>query len=207
MSSSSSVASGRSDSPMDDNDDSAASKENLRMLLTGSPSESFNIFHHHKRSSTSPSKGGLLAIAGLPFGLPHHSTSPLAVVDPVRTSSPKLPGDSSGRRNLVHPSHLYPLIARQHLHPYHRSPPPADFRRSPSTSISPVDSAPEQDGPIDLSCKASTSSSSSSPFGQQSMCHIRAEILTELDDDESDHHLMMQRESDTGAPLDLTTKG
>nr|CAH0098109.1 unnamed protein product [Daphnia galeata] len=228
MSSSSSVVSGRSDSPMEDNDDCAASKENLRMLLTGSPSESFNIFHHHhhhnhkrKSSSTSPSRGGgLLAIAGMPFGHHHHSTvsSPLAVVDPVRTSSPKLPGESSasggsgGRRSLVHPSshHLYPLIARHHaaLHPYHRSPPPNELRRSrsPTASIpSPVDSdVPEQDGPIDLSCKASSSSSSSSPFGQQSMCHIRAEILTELDDDEEHHHLMT---SETGTPLDLTTKG
>ena len=228
MSSSSSVVSGRSDSPMEDNDDCAASKENLRMLLTGSPSESFNIFHHHhhhnykrKSNSTSPGRGGgLLAIAGMPFGHHHHSTlsSPLAVVDPVRTSSPKLPGESSasgsgGRRSLVHPSshHLYPLIARHHaaLHPYHRSPPPNELRgsRSPTASIpSPsVDSdVPEQDGPIDLSCKASSSSSSSSPFGQQSMCHIRAEILTELDDDEEHHHLMT---SETGTPLDLTTKG
>jgi hypothetical protein len=36
------------------------------------------------------------------------------------------------------------------------------------------------------------------------MCHIRAEILTELDDDEEHHHLMT---SETGTPLDLTTKG
>ncbi|KAK4003144.1 protein embryonic gonad [Daphnia magna] len=216
MSSSSSVASGRSDSPMDDNDDCAASKENLRMLLTGSPSESFNIFHHHhsnhkRKNSTSPTRGGgLLAIAGLPFGVSsHHQTpsSPLAIVDPVRTSSPKLSGESSGRRSLVYPSShfLYPLIARQH-HPYRSS---ADFRTSgsPSSIPSPVDSLPEQDGPIDLSCKASSSSSSSSPFGQhhQSMCHIRAEILTELDDEEEDHHHLMT--SETGAPLDLTTKG
>ncbi|XP_057376412.1 protein embryonic gonad-like [Daphnia carinata] len=213
MSSSSSVVSGRSDSPMDDNDDCAASKENLRMLLTGSPSESFNLFHHHhsnhkRKNSTSPTRGGgLLAIAGLPFG-GHHQTpsSPLTVADPVRTSSPKLSAESSGRRSLVYPSShfLYPLIARQH-HPYRSS---VEFRRSgsPSSIPSPVDSLPEQDGPIDLSCKASSSSSSSSPFGQhQSMCHIRAEILTELDDEEEDlHHLMT---SETGAPLDLTTKG
>ncbi|XP_046647878.1 knirps-related protein-like [Daphnia pulicaria] len=230
MSSSSSVASGRSDSPMDDNDDCAASKENLRMLLTGSPSESFNIFHHHyhnhmrkSSSSTSPIRGGgggLLAIAGMPFGHLHHSTASSPLVDPVRTSSPKLPGESSGgsasgHRSLVHPSShlLYPLIARHHqgaLHPYHRSPPTHDMRRSrsPASAVpSPVDSdVPEQDGPIDLSCKASSSSSSSSPFGhQQSMCHIRAEILTELDDDEDHHHLMTSETG--GAPLDLTTKG
>jgi hypothetical protein len=129
---------------------------------------------------------------------------------PVRTSSPKLPeSSSSGRRGLVFPSATTAsALFQQHLlapHPlYQQLYAQHQQQQQRNRSASPVDSLPEQENPIDLSCK----SSSSSP---RPLCHIRAEILTGLDHD--DDSLMMaddddtHRQGDTGAPLDLTTKG
>lgn len=210
LSSSSSVASGRSDSPMDE--DELSSKEHLRLLISGSrtpdsPHYRFVGTSNSNKSSTardcsvSP-KPGLLAFA-------HQQQHSIGL--PVRTSSPKLPeSSSSGRRGLVFPSTTAATAAlfQQHLltapHPLYQQIYAAQQQQRNNRSTSPVDSLPEQENPIDLSCKSS--SSSPRPF-----CHIRAEILTGLDHD--DDSLMMadddahRQTGDTGAPLDLTTKG
>lgn len=63
----------------------------------------------------------------------------------------------------------------------------------------------EQESPIDLSCKSSSSSPVSSLLGHHgasSMCHIRAEILTHPHGDDDDDLCEA-----SGTPLDLTTKG
>ena len=218
LSSSSSVASGRSDSPMDE--DELSSKEHLRLLMSGSrtpdhsPHYRFVGSNSNKSSATardcsvSP-KPGLLAFAHQQQQQQH------SIGLPVRTSSPKLPeSSSSGRRGLVFPSATAAASAlfQQHLltapHPLYQQLYAAQQQHQQqqqrNRSTSPVDSLPEQENPIDLSCK----SSSSSP---RPLCHIRAEILTGLDHD--DDSLMMadddshRQAADTGAPLDLTTKG
>ena len=149
-----------------------------------------------KRTSPQP---GLLAI-GSPYSTVIHH--------PVRTSSPKLPSESGSGSSRLHHHHasttaaaLYQLyhqqqqLLQQHRH---HSVSPTDLRLHHHPA------ADEQETPIDLSCK----SSSSSPTGLNhpsseaaSMCHIRAEILTGL------HPQSLRDAEPSGAPLDLTTKG
>ena len=206
LSSSSSVASGRSDSPMDE--DELSSKEHLRLLMSGSRTPDSPHYHRFSRSNKSSTardsispKPGLLAFAQQQ----QHS-----IGLPVRTSSPKLPeSSSSGRRGLIFPSATSAASAlfQQHLlapHPLYQQLYAQQQPQQRIRSASPVDSLPEQENPIDLSCK----SSSSSP---RPLCHIRAEILTDLHHDDDDSITMAgqdgHREGDTAAPLDLTTKG
>ena len=155
------------------------SKENLRLLLTATPHydpPESGINHHYRKrkilrtaspeaAGPSSPKAGLVASSGHP--IMYH-----------QVTSPKLPPESSnsGRNSgyQIIPHSLYHLITR-----------------TPSSVYG--EDVPEQEGPIDLSCKASMSPASSA----SAMCHIRAEILTA--------GIGVHREND-GAPLDLTTK-
>jgi len=156
------------------------SKENLRLLLTATPHydpPESGINHNYRKrkilrtaspeaAGPSSPKAGLLAQSGHPI-LYHPVTSPK--FPPESSSS----GRHSGYGRLS-PHSLYQLITR-----------------APSSVYG--EDVPEQEGPIDLSCKTSMSPASSA----SAMCHIRAEILTA--------GIGVHREND-GAPLDLTTK-
>lgn len=154
-----------------------------------------STFKQRRKPSPQP---GLLAIPG-------NSPFATSVIHPARTSSPKF--DHSGTRHHtaaeVAAAHLYQLYQQQQLNRMRHI---SSSSMSPTTDSSINGDLPEQESPIDLSCKSSASSSpvSSSHLHPSAVCaHIRAEISLSS---AHSHDQLGQRES-PATPLDLTTKG
>ena len=185
----------------DPSGDDDTSKENVRLLINSAPSyhqveapEALELGHHLHLHSQNQRKRTVLRTAS-PDGSGMSPSSPKAgLLAPSSHAavlyqqgvSPRLPESSSSGRIGHHlaliPHSLYQLMGRSLSHPLDEG------------SIYGQD-VPEQEGPIDLSFKAS-SSSPAPP--SHSLCHIRAEILTGIG-----HSI--HRDND-GTPLDLTTK-
>ena len=142
--------------------DSEPSKDNLRLLLTATgpyelPTQTLD--------SAPPSDGHRKRKIDGGSGSPR-----AAALAYQQVTSPKLP-EASHSAPFSIPHSLYHLMASS---------------SSSSSSSCYAEDVPEQEGPIDLSCRKSSTSS---------LCLIRAEILSGI----------LHRDNDP-APLDLTTK-